>query len=196
MLSCSLKPFPAATALCCAKSTAEATEVARLMEIIGRKVPSARSFPILTLVRFSLGAVFVYASLGKILNPQAFAEMVYNYQILPDGLINLTAIILPWLELLLGLCLITHFLLPGAIFLANLLLLTFFGALVFNVTRGLDIHCGCFSTSPTDSPGSMMWYLLRDSVFVLSGLYLGWSVFLSKRQTGAVQSQHRTPILR
>lgn len=170
--------------------------MSRLTELIGRKVRSERSALLLLAVRFFLGAVLVYASLDKILHPQAFAEMVYNYQILPDGLINLTAIILPWLELLLGLCLISHFLLPGAVFLANLLLLTFFGALVFNISRGLDIHCGCFSTSATDSDGSMMWYLLRDGVFVISGLYLWWSIFLSKRRAGAVQSQHRAPFLR
>ena len=154
--------------------------------MIGRKVRSTRSGPLLLAVRFFLGGVLVYASLDKIFHPAAFAEMVYNYQIFPDGLINLTAIILPWLELLLGFCLISHFLLPGAIFLANLLLLSFFGALVFNISRGLDIHCGCFSTSATDSGGSMMWSLLRDGVFVLSGLYLWWNMFLSKRRAAVV----------
>ena len=47
--------------------------------------------------RVILGAVFIYASIDKIRNPEAFAKAVYNYQILPDSLINLTAIALPWL---------------------------------------------------------------------------------------------------
>ena len=196
MLFCSLRLSSAGTALCCVESTVEVNEVSRLIEMIGRTVRSAGSSPVLLVVRLFLGAVFVYASLDKILHPQAFAEMVYNYQILPDVLINLTAIVLPWLELLLGLCLLSRLLFPGAVFLANILLLTFFGALVFNISRGLDVHCGYFSTSATDSGGSMMWYLLRDGVFVLSGLYLWWSIFLSKRRAGAVQSQHRAPVLR
>lgn len=54
--------------------------------------------------RIFLGLVFVVASVDKIIHPKAFAEIIYNYQILPGSLINLTAIILPWLELLLGLC--------------------------------------------------------------------------------------------
>ena len=190
MLFCSLRLSSAGTALCCVESIVEVNEVSRLIEMIGRTVRSAGSSPVLLVVRLFLGAVFVYANLDKILHPQAFAEMVYNYQILPDVLINLTAIVLPWLELL------PRLLFPGAVFLANILLLTFFGALVFNISRGLDVHCGCFSTSATDSGGSMMWYLLRDGVFVLSGLYLWWSIFLSKRRAAAVQSQHRAPVLR
>lgn len=69
--------------------------MSRLIEMTGRKVQSAGYGPVLLVVRLFLGAVFVYASLDKILHPQAFAEMVYNYQLLPDVLINLTAIILP-----------------------------------------------------------------------------------------------------
>ncbi|MFP4194277.1 MAG: MauE/DoxX family redox-associated membrane protein, partial [Desulfobacterales bacterium] len=46
--------------------------------------------------RIFMGAVFLYASYDKILNPQAFAEAVYNYQILPDFAVNATALVLPW----------------------------------------------------------------------------------------------------
>ncbi len=154
--------------------------------MIGGKVRGARSAPVLMAVRLFLGGVFVYASVDKILHTQSFAEMVHNYQILPGGLINFIAIILPWLELILGVCLLTHLLLPGAVLLTNFLLLAFLGALVFNIFRGLDVQCGCFSTGATDSGGSMMWYLLRDGVFVLSGLYLWWNMFLSKRRAAVV----------
>ncbi len=124
-------------------------------------------------VRLILGAIFIYASLDKILHPGAFAQAIYNYQILPGELINLTAIVLPWLELILGLFMIVGLWLPGATFLCTLLLLTFFGALLFNALRGLHIDCGCFSTSagtPSDIP--MAWYVLRDGVFLLLALYL------------------------
>ena len=42
----------------------------------------------LVLLRLLLGVIFVYASFDKILRPAAFAEIIYNYQILPDPLIN------------------------------------------------------------------------------------------------------------
>ena len=64
------------------------------------------------MARLILGVIFIYASIDKIFHPAAFAEAVYNYQILPDALINLTAIVLPWLELILGAFLILGLWLP------------------------------------------------------------------------------------
>ena len=133
--------------------------------------------------RMILGAIFIYASIDKIHYPAAFAEAVYNYQILPDALINLTAIILPWLELLLGICLVLGVCLPGVVLLSNMLLATFFGAMVFNLGRGLDINCGCFSTSQTTSKLCMCLYVIRDSVFLIPAFFLFYCTFLRKRQT-------------
>ncbi|MCU0573183.1 MAG: DoxX family protein [Syntrophobacteraceae bacterium] len=131
-------------------------------------------------LRLILGAIFIVSSVGKILDPGAFAKIVYNYQLLPDVLINLVAIILPWLELMLGICLMGGFRLPGAVTLANGLLVVFFGALVFNVARGLDVHCGCFSTSTEGDPATT-WYLIRDAAFLLMGGYLFYAVMFARR---------------
>lgn len=134
--------------------------------------------------RLILGAVFVYASIDKIFHPEAFAGAVYNYQILPDFLINLTAIILPWLELILGLLLIVGLLREGSVLIVTGLLVVFLGAMIFNLARGLDIHCGCFSTSMdgrTKAP--MAWYVFRDGVFLLPAFYLLYRTFLGKRRT-------------
>ncbi|MFZ0135106.1 MAG: cation diffusion facilitator family transporter [Desulfobacterales bacterium] len=122
-------------------------------------------------LRLLLGTVFLYASYDKILNPQAFAQAVYNYQILPDMAVNLTALVLPWLELLLGFCLVTGFWLPGATAASTALLSIFIGALVFNQVRGLDIYCGCFSTDTTSGPIDM-WTVLRDIGFLAVSVYL------------------------
>lgn len=134
--------------------------------------------------RLILGAVFVYASIDKILHPADFAKAVYNYQILPDFLINLTAIILPWLELVLGLFLITGVFREGCVGIVTVLLLVFLGAMIFNLARGLDIHCGCFSVS-TDgiSNASTAWYVFRDGLFLLPALYLFHRTFRGERQT-------------
>ena len=77
------------------------------------------------LVRWVLGGIFAFASIDKILHPQSFAELIYNYQILPGAWINLTALMLPWLELLLGLLLIFGKWLRPAVILTNLLLVAF-----------------------------------------------------------------------
>jgi len=127
--------------------------------------------PLFFWVRLMLGGIFVLASLDKILHPLAFAKNINHYQILPDKLINLTAMILPWIELILGSLLILGVWLPGVIVLINLLLAAFFAALVFNVARGLNIDCGCFTTSTTENPKTS-WYLVRDAIFLLLGGYL------------------------
>jgi len=59
-----------------------------------RKLSNANSSTALTrtlflLSRLFLGGIFVYASYDKLLHPVPFAEIVYNYQILPDPLVNL-----------------------------------------------------------------------------------------------------------
>jgi uncharacterized membrane protein YphA (DoxX/SURF4 family) len=115
--------------------------------------------------------VFIYASYDKILHPQAFAEAVYNYQILPDLLINATALVLPWLELILGLCLASGFMLQGAAALSTLLLVVFMAALTFNQIRGLDVSCGCFTTSPEGGPANMLT-VARDFSFLIVSLYI------------------------
>ena len=126
--------------------------------------------------RLTLGGVFVYASFDKILHPAAFAEAVHRYQILPDGLINLTAIVLPWLELVVGSFLILGFWMPGTVLMSNLLLMVFMGALLFNVVRGLDINCGCFSTDVAESSIGI-WTILRDASFFIISLYLFFVTF-------------------
>src|SRR6185503_15591900 len=49
-----------------------------------------------TRVQIFLGLIFVVAALPKIVDPPSFAHMVYYYRILPGGLINISAIVTPW----------------------------------------------------------------------------------------------------
>lgn len=135
--------------------------------------------------RILMGAVFLYASYDKILNPQAFAEAVYNYQILPDFAVNAVALALPWIELAAGLCLITGIWLPGGVLVCALLMCVFTAALVFNQIRGLDVHCGCFTTEAAHGPAGM-WTVIRDLCFLALSVYLLVRiVFVPHRKTGA-----------
>jgi len=129
--------------------------------------------PLGLIARLILGVIFIYASMDKIAHPAAFAKDIYNYQILPEVLINLTALALPWLELILGIFLVIGLFREGTAWMVTLLLIVFFGAMVFNLARGLDIHCGCFHTSAqgTDS-APMAWYVFRDGLFLVPAFYL------------------------
>jgi uncharacterized membrane protein YphA (DoxX/SURF4 family) len=99
-----------------------------------------------------LGGVFLYASWEKIALPQEFARIVYRYQVVgPNGTLgfvpaNLVAVVLPWAEALLGLCLVTGFWRKEAAALAGVLLAVFVAAVGSALARGIDLaNCGCFS---------------------------------------------------
>ena len=128
---------------------------------------------IYVLLRIVLGALFLWASIGKINDPGAFAKVIENYHILPAGLINLTALVLPWLEAVCGLLLIAGFFVDGAALIINLLMVIFMAALFSSYMRGIDISCGCFSTSLQSSGRSLFyWYLFRDLVILAMGSWI------------------------
>jgi uncharacterized membrane protein YphA (DoxX/SURF4 family) len=139
-------------------------------------------FKLFTLGRVFLGAVFLYACYDKILHPQAFAEAVYNYRILPGTLVNITAITLPWLELLIGICLVAGIILPGAATLGTLLLFTFMSALAFNLMRGLDVSCGCFSTDSSEGPADI-WTVARDFSLLALSVYVSLKVLFGSAKS-------------
>jgi uncharacterized membrane protein YphA (DoxX/SURF4 family) len=126
-------------------------------------------------LRILLGVVFLYASYDKILHPGAFARAVHNYQILPSIAVNPVAVILPWIELLLGFCLVVGAWLPGTMVLSTLLLAVFNGALIFNLSRGLDVSCGCFSTQIAGSPATW-WTAVRDVTLLVASIWLTVSI--------------------
>jgi len=64
------------------------------------------SRPLLIILRIALGLVFIYASLDKVVHPDQFAEIMQDYEILPNAVVNLASLWLAWLEAVLGVCLI------------------------------------------------------------------------------------------
>lgn len=99
------------------------------------------------IIRLVIGGAFIYASLDKIVHPDQFARILYNYHILPGNVINLLALFVPWLELLAGVLLIIGFWEKSATVIVTGLLFVFVVALSVALTRGVNIECGCFSTT-------------------------------------------------
>ncbi len=116
--------------------------------------------------RLALAAIFIYAAVGKILKPSDFADSVAGFRLLPVPTVNVFAIVMPWVEVLCGLSLITGvFLRSGGILLAGLNIV-FIAAAASAMARGLSIECGCFTLSHAgDTVG---WSLIaRDVGFIL-----------------------------
>ena len=100
--------------------------------------------PILVLlIRILLGFIFIYASYDKILDPGKFARDISNYHIVPLGMENTIAIILPWLELFIGIGIVIGIFLDGNVILSGFLLLLFNFLIFQAMIRGFNIECGC-----------------------------------------------------
>lgn len=132
------------------------------------------------LVRILLGSVFVYSAVSKIADPPGFAQMIWNYRILPGVLVNPLAIVLPWLELLAGLALISGWLRRGAALLIGAMLIIFMTALSTDLARGIAVDCGCFSVSaqaktPEELFAGMKLDLARDAGLLLLALQVLFS---------------------
>ena len=126
------------------------------------------NFPLLA--RFILGVVFIYASLDKIADPVAFSSNIDNYHISPIAINNLVALILPWVELIIGLSLITGVFLDGATVLTIGLLVFFIFIITQAYMRGISLHCGCFKTAVDPGLGDlkqdMLWRIFEDILFL------------------------------
>ena len=108
-----------------------------------------------------MGGVFIYASMYKINYPAEFSETIAAYQLIPYWAINLTALILPWIELVAGVLLILGIRTKSTAAVIGFLLLVFSLAILVTMVRGIPIGCGCFTS--VDEP--MGWRtLVRDLV--------------------------------
>ncbi len=131
-------------------------------------------------LRLYLGGVFLVACWHKILYPATFALDVATYQILPLGLVNLQAVVLPWVELAAGLMLVVGLRTRAAALLVNGMMVMFIVALAVALGRGLDMGCGCFASEGGDDPISWRT-LVRDGTWLAMGLYVQ---FLDRRPLG------------
>jgi uncharacterized membrane protein YphA (DoxX/SURF4 family) len=98
-------------------------------------------------VQLALGAIFVIAAIPKIADPPSFAHMIYNYRLVPASLINLSALVMPWVELLAGLALILGVWKAAARNVIGILLAIFIIAISINLFRDNAIDCGCFNVA-------------------------------------------------
>lgn len=121
------------------------------------------------ILRTILGTVLIYASVDKISRPDQFAYAISNYKLLPIDLVNFIALILPWLEAVVGIFLIVGIFEWVSVTLYNILMLVFMSAIVISLARGLNISCGCFTSDPNAE--KMTWLtFFRDSLLLLPGL--------------------------
>ena len=124
-------------------------------------------------VRLILGALFIYSALTKITDLDYFAKSLYNYRLLPESSLNFFALIIPWLELIIGFLLIAGIYVRESALIGTVLMAVFIAAVAIALARGLDIECGCFGTRDGSKVGILK--IIEDVLILLGFVWL--SVF-------------------
>lgn len=119
---------------------------------------------IMLFVRILIGGILIYASINKIVDPGGFARAIDNYHLIPFGLENSMAIVLPWVELIVGICLIFGLFIDGAAFLVIAMMIIFIVAITFAILSGYNIECGCGL-----KPGEMVGIrkIIEDLIYLI-----------------------------
>jgi len=123
-------------------------------------------------LRLALAGVFIYAGFIKLLDPRAFAHAIAQYDLVPEGLLPLVAIMLPGLELVAGLGLTLE--VRGSLTTVVGLLLLFIVLLGYAIWANLDIDCGCFTPAELDAQHSLQTAFWRDLMMIGATFFLFW----------------------
>ncbi len=121
-----------------------------------------------------LGGLFLYAGALKAMDVEAFAGAIAAYRLLPATGNLLLAAILPYVEILAGLLLLTGSRVRASALLLGSLSLVFMVVLATVIARGLQIDCGCFGAADSTPPAAALWrnagiLLLAALTFILRG---------------------------
>jgi hypothetical protein len=124
--------------------------------------------------RLFLGGMFLLAAYPKFSDPEGFAFLVAQYQLLPLALVPVFSTFLPAAEIVIGFgILITPWEKDfSAMFTAMWVL--FIIALAQALARGLGIACGCFDIEGATDAGETWYSLLRDIVLIIP---TAWMMF-------------------
>ncbi len=122
---------------------------------------------VLLVARLVLAIVFLVAAASKLRGLHHFARIVVAYQVLPPELGYVFAYVLPWMEAILGFCLLLGVGIAWAAAVVGVLLSSFAAAGAVNLLRGRrDLQCGCFGERRTISAVT----IVRDMLLLLLAL--------------------------
>lgn len=125
---------------------------------------------IVLLVRLVLVAAFLLAAIPKIQDPVAFAISVESYRILTGQAVLWVALVLPWLELVIGFGLLIPKMRRASSLLIMLLLFIFVGLHTSAWIRGLDIDCGCYAIESVSSNYFLL--ISRNCALMIAAIFV------------------------
>ena len=115
-------------------------------------------------LRVLLGGFFIWSGGVKLLDLKAFVETVANYQMLDRPIDAYVGYFVPWLEIFVGLAVLTGIFLRGGLFICGAMLLGFSAARHPRVIRSAKTpeNAGCYKTDRDRAPNSP-WIVTRFS---------------------------------
>jgi uncharacterized membrane protein YphA (DoxX/SURF4 family) len=119
-------------------------------------------------LRVVIGGIFVVAGASKVGHAALFAAQIAGFRILPEAVIAPLAVMLPFLEILLGGYLIVGLFTRVTAWVAVVLLAVFDLAIASAVVRGMTVSCSCFG--PNDATVTTWSEVARDAIFVALAL--------------------------
>src|ERR1700722_17991852 len=134
----------------------------------------------LIVARIALAAVFLYAAYTKLRDPwMIFAMEIDAMHVIPANMVEMVARTMPWLELAIGLLLLTGLQLRYVASAATALLGFFFTLLLILYVRGFQGDCGCFGPGEQLGPKT----LARDGALVALSVWVTWEAFRRSKRT-------------
>jgi uncharacterized membrane protein YphA (DoxX/SURF4 family) len=130
------------------------------------------------IARLVLASVFISAALPKLKDPVAFAAAIEAYRTLSGSWAMAAATVLPWLELIIAVGLLTPWLRRASAGIMALLLVLFIALHLSAWARGLNIDCGCFGASAS-SP-DYHWLVLRNLALLILSIFI-WRIALRNK---------------
>lgn len=112
--------------------------------------------------RFSLAAVLAFAAIPKLGDAAAFARDIDNYHMIPVDWAAPLAVMMPPLEILVALALLSGIHARGAALISAGMMLVFAVAMAQAIARGIDLDCGCFGSALAMHVSG--WSILRNVV--------------------------------
>lgn len=132
------------------------------------------------LCRLFLGGVFIYSGYVKVGATLQFAVAIMGYRLVPEKLVLPLATYLPWIEIVLGLLILSGLKIRYVSMGTAGLLLFFIAVLAITYFRGIKANCGCFGFGDRITPLT----IARDCLFLIPAIFLAVEDWLLVRLKG------------
>ena len=124
------------------------------------------------LMRWSLGTIFIFSGVSKLMAPKTFATLIEAFGLIPDVLLMPLAVVLSALEIIAGAGLLVD--IRGSLGVVTGLLLLFVTILGYGIRMGLDVDCGCFGPDEAEADAfhGLRSALYRDLIVLMAAAFL------------------------